>query len=260
MSGPMLAAAPALRALSVGEILDASFTMYRKHFGALATIVLVCSLVPVVLGMYLMALGGLFTNIPLWLFYLLLSVVLGAIATGATVFVVSESYLGRTITASDAFRRAAPRFGAIAVCSLTLGIVVMLGFLLLVVPGFILGCGLVLAIPAVVLEPQLVPSDALSRSWALTRGNRGRMFALLATAFILIYVPAIAVEGLITLFGPSGGLRSGTSVGIAQVASSLVQMFLSPLLYCVLTVAYYDLRVRKEGFDLELLASSLRPA
>jgi len=27
-----------------------------------------------------------------------------------------------------------------------------------------------------------------------------------------------------------------------------------------MTVLYYDLRVRKEGFDLELLASSLQPA
>ena len=30
------------------------------------------------------------------------------------------------------------------------------------------------------------------------------------------------------------------------------------MLYCVLTVAYYDLRVRKEGFDLEVLASTLQ--
>jgi hypothetical protein len=41
---------------------------------------------------------------------------------------------------------------------------------------------------------------------------------------------------------------------------AVVQMLLYPLLYCVLTVAYYDLRVRKEGFDLEVLASNLQPA
>ena len=40
----------------------------------------------------------------------------------------------------------------------------------------------------------------------------------------------------------------------------VVQIFIYPLFYCVLTVAYYDLRVRKEGFDLELLASTLRTA
>jgi hypothetical protein len=40
----------------------------------------------------------------------------------------------------------------------------------------------------------------------------------------------------------------------------VVQLFIYPLFYCVLTVTYYDLRVRKEGFDLELLASSLQTA
>ena len=47
---------------------------------------------------------------------------------------------------------------------------------------------------------------------------------------------------------------------IGLAVGGLVQMFIYPVLYCVLTVTYYDLRVRKEGFDLELLASSLQPA
>ena len=44
------------------------------------------------------------------------------------------------------------------------------------------------------------------------------------------------------------------------VAASLIQLLIYPLFYCVLTVAYYDLRVRKEAFDLEVLASGLSPA
>ena len=48
---------------------------------------------------------------------------------------------------------------------------------------------------------------------------------------------------------------------VAVIAiGGLVQMFIYPLFYCVLTVTYYDLRVRKEGFDLELLASTLQSA
>ncbi len=34
-------------------------------------------------------------------------------------------------------------------------------------------------------------------------------------------------------------------------------MLIAPLIYCFLTVAYYDLRVRKEAFDLEVLASNM---
>ena len=45
-----------------------------------------------------------------------------------------------------------------------------------------------------------------------------------------------------------------------MAAASLLQVLIYPLLYCVLTVAYYDLRVRKEAFDLEVLASGLATA
>ena len=47
---------------------------------------------------------------------------------------------------------------------------------------------------------------------------------------------------------------------LAVAISGVAQIFIYPLFYCVLTVAYYDLRVRKEGFDLEVLASTLLTA
>jgi hypothetical protein len=59
--------------------------------------------------------------------------------------------------------------------------------------------------------------------------------------------------------GSSFGPGSLSSI-VALSVSGLVQMLIYPLFYCVLTVTYYDLRVRKEGFDLELLASSLQSA
>ena len=58
------------------------------------------------------------------------------------------------------------------------------------------------------------------------------------------------------LTGAAGRSRPSSPLAIG----GLVQIFIYPLFYCVLTVAYYDLRVRKEGFDLELLASSLQTA
>ena len=45
-----------------------------------------------------------------------------------------------------------------------------------------------------------------------------------------------------------------------EVITSLLSILIYPFFYVVLTVLYYDLRVRKEGFDLELLASALQPA
>lgn len=247
-----------LRPLSVGEILDVSFTLYRRHFTTLATVAVLCSGVPVLLSLYIQAAGGVLQNLPLTLVYYVTFTILSSIATAATVFVVSESYLGRPLEAGEALRRATPLFGQLIVCSLLLAIVVMFGFLCFFFPGVILLCGLLLAFPALVLEPGTSPLAALSRSWYLTRGSRWRMLGLLVTLAILLYVPIIAIAALVTLLLPSGGGQTHDVVTLAVVG--VLQMLLYPLLYCVLTVAYYDLRVRKEGFDLEVLASTLQPA
>lgn len=258
-------APPTLRPLSVGEILDVSFTLYRRHFAPLAGVALVCSGVPVLLNMFIEASGGVLQNLPLVLVYYLVFAALSAIATAATVFIVSESYLGRPIDAATALRRAAPYIVKILACSMLTAFLVFVGFLVFIIPGFILVVGLVLSIPALVIEPQLGPGGALSRSWNLTRGSRWRIFGLLLVVVILLYIPIAAIGGIVAMFVPGGsGLlfaRSSATVSVIAVAvSGLVQIFIYPLFYCVLTVAYYDLRVRKEGFDLEVLASTLQTA
>jgi Membrane domain of glycerophosphoryl diester phosphodiesterase len=252
-----------LRPLTVGEILDTSFSLYRRHFGALATVALVCTGVPLVLRLFLQASGGFFLNITLGLLYALCLVVLNLVATAATVFIVSESYLGRPLSAREALQRSTPYIGRILVCSLLMTLAVGLGFLLLFIPGVILAVGLAMAIPAVVLEPRASASGALSRSWDLTRGARWRIFGLGVTLLVLLYIPVVAIGGLFALIVPgSGGMFGGASIGMvtAIAVGGIVQMFIYPLFYCVLTVTYYDLRVRKEGFDLELLASTLQSA
>ena len=72
----------------------------------------------------------------------------------------------------------------------------------------------------------------------------------------------MAVTGLFAIVLPQAASGSFGPVALATIAGlaigGLVQIFIYPLFYCVLTVTYYDLRVRKEGFDLELLASALQ--
>jgi hypothetical protein len=273
-----------LRPLSVGEILDVSFTLYRRHFATLGTVAVLCSGLPVLLSLYIEASGGVLMNIALTLVYYVVFTVLSSIATAATVFVVSESYLGHPLGARSALKRATPLLRRLIACSLFLAIVVAFGFMLLLIPGAILLSGaarafppllalfplflipgvmllsgLLLAFPSLVLEPGASAIGALSRSWSLTRGSRWRMVALLATLVVLLYVPIVAVGAVTTVL--LDWMGRGLAPGLITLAMiGVMQMLLYPLLYCVLTVAYYDLRVRKEGFDLEVLASTLQPA
>ncbi|MEO8227081.1 MAG: hypothetical protein ABI637_06590, partial [Gemmatimonadota bacterium] len=73
----------------------------------------------------------------------------------------------------------------------------------------------------------------------------------------IVVIGGIVSGGLAALAGEGAPT---TAVVLITAVSGVVQMLLYPLFYCIITVAYYDLRVRKEGFDLEVLASTMQAA
>ncbi len=253
---------PALRPLTLGEILDVAFGLYRSLFLPLLVVTLVTSGLPVVLSVYIESAGGALLNLPLYFLNLLLNAVLGAIASAAATFVVSDSYMGRAVSARDAFARATPFISRLIVLGVLMSLVIGIGLVCLVIPGVILFTGLALSTPALVIEGLPSANAAMGRSWALTKGFRGKLFWALLTVLVLILLPTIALGGFAAASGDATLLEPTVSPATLGwlVAASLIQLLIYPLFYCVLTVAYYDLRVRKEAFDLEVLASGLSPA
>ena len=275
----------ALRPLSAGELLDVSFGLYRRLVRTLVTIQLVCMALPFLLNVYV---AGTRQQVsPATLIGALIGFVLSALASAATAVAISAIYLDRPVSAMEALRRAVPRLGPLLVVSLLVGLLVVLSsipfFVLFAGAGFTLArsgaavsglvvfsmlvgivslvlplmvaAGVAVSTPVVVLEEQVGAVEALSRAWFLTRGYRLRIAGLLFVCLILIMIPYVALLAL------GGALAGGAAqpVWIAVVAL-LGRLLLTPILYCLLTLLYYDLRVRKEGFDLEMLAASLQPA
>jgi hypothetical protein len=241
-----------------------SFGLYRRLFGQLVRVALATTAIPLVINTYVTAAGGFTSHLWIGAANLVLAIVLNSIATAATVFIVSESYLGRTLSAGDAFHRAMPFVGRIIWLGLLSGLVIGLGFILFFVPGFIFMAGLILAIPALVLENHASGLEAMARAWSLSRGQRWKILGVVITVGLIVYLPVIAVGGILPAFVDPAGLAgmgevSGTALVLTAVAGVL-QVLIFPLFYCALTVTYYDLRVRKEGFDLEILAARLQPA
>ena len=249
-----------LRPLGVGEIIDHSLAIYRRQFAPLFLITLMANGLPLVVGIYVTTAGGVAEHTVLWLVNMLFSVVLGALATAATLFIVSETYLGRTISAGEAFSRATRYIGRLVLLSFAMALLIGLGFLLLIVPGFIALSGLLVSTQALVLEDS-GPGEALSRSWSLTKGHRWKMLGLVIVIGIIIMIPTVALSFLMMPSAMESGVIQYTTTDVVWiVVQQLVTIIIYPLLYCALTVAYYDLRVRKEGFDLELLESTLAHA
>ena len=77
---------PVLRPLTLGEILDVAFGLYRGLFVPLLVVTLATSAIPLALSVYIEASGGALLNLPLYFGNLLLNVVLGAIASAAATF------------------------------------------------------------------------------------------------------------------------------------------------------------------------------
>jgi len=222
--------------------------------------VLICNTVPLLLDVYVESSGGKVAHPFLGFLSAILLLVLNSIATAATVFVVSEAYLGRTMSTGDALSRAQPFVGRLIVSHILYGLLVVIGMVLLIVPGFIVLVGLALTAPALVLESIPDATTALGRSWALTRGARWKLVGVFVPLVILFMLPtmgAFVLVGIVVAVA-GGGATIGGVFGAAIVG--VLQLVFTPLVNCALTVAYYDQRVRKEGFDLEVLAGTLQPA
>lgn len=248
-----------LRPLSTGEILDNAFGLYRRHFAPLVVIVLVVSAVPTILELYVQASGGFLARPVLGMLTGLLNIVLSAIGTAAAVFIVSDSYLGRPVDAWDALSRAVPYIARVVVLSILTTLVVGLGFMFFLVPGVIFLSALVVSTQALVLEENRSPTEAMGRSWQLTKGSRWKVLALVVVTAIIVAIPSMAggIAAAFLVTGPAVLTDLPMGWYLAMVIGAVVQLLLYPLMYSVLTVLYYDLRVRKEGFDLEVLAQAL---
>jgi len=241
-----------LRPLSFGEVLDGALVLLRRHFGLVLGIAIVCEGIPTAMDVYIDLTGGASQNPGLSLLDRLLTLVGSVLVTGATVRVVSEAYLGQSPLFGDAMRFAGSRFGAILGANIMSGILTVLALLALVIPGIVVACGYSVAAEAAALESGS-SSDALRRSWELTKGFRWKALGLGVVSICLILVVFV---GAGVLGGILGGVMGGLDLVLA-VIGACVSLLIYPVISCVFTVFYYDLRVRKEGFDLEMLSQAL---
>ncbi len=257
-----------LRPLSLGEILDRAFSLYRSHFllfigiAAIPSAVnLAANLIQVGLNAYLLKsapesmMAGLTIGVALRVVFMLIAVVCYFVSQAGSVRAVSELYLGRetTITASlgGVREHIAPLFGVFALSVLLVGF----GLLMLIIPGLCVALRLMIAGSAVVIERR-GPAEALRRSWDLVADNVGRAFLIVLLGLVigLALTALFEVPFLVMMF------FARDNPGMLQAAQALVALgsFVaatlgSPIGLIANSLFYFDLRVRKEGFDLQYM-------
>ncbi|HVH67944.1 MAG TPA: hypothetical protein VM716_08760 [Gemmatimonadales bacterium] len=246
-----------LRPLSTGEILDGALVLLRRYFALLFGIAVVCEGLPTAIDVYIDLSGGSASHPGLGLLERLLNAVGTLLVVGATVRAVSQAYLGRVPRLDDSLHYAGERLGAVFGATFMSGLVVILATLALVIPGIVVFCGYSVTGQVAALEAPPSSSDALRRSWELTKGFKGKAFVLWVVSFALLLVVVAAVSILAGLVAEAAGEGAKWLEALVKVLLALVSMLVYPLISCVFTLFYYDLRVRKEGFDLEVLSGQL---
>lgn len=258
--------ATTFRPLSLGELLDRTFQLYRNHFLLFVGIAAVSYLPRFVVSEVLLILtrgsGTATTRAGLTLFGTFVGVILALVAVAAcqasTVTAVSVVYLGQKITVWGSYSRILGLIPRVILVMIGLGIGIGIGLILLVVPGIILALMWALTIPVVVLENADL-REALSRSSELTKGHRGRVFMIYLLFMILTYVTFFVLESPVIALVATKGPRAVVGAGVATLTSALsliAECLVTPLMTIAISLMYYDERVRKEAFDIHFMMSS----
>jgi len=283
--------------MQIGEILDGTFNIYRRHFGLFMRLSFVLICVPAVVGVYLFArLASDPFGVPAWIGenlgatigFAILAIIVWAVISvllkSGTVKIISDSYLGHEPSLGAALRFGVSRIVPMLIVALSKALLLIVIYLVevLIVMLFVgvarsLGgaslvvltgavgvvgaiwflafvmCGYALTTMVVVLEDLDSSFNAFGRSWELTRGARLKVFLVWLVMWLLTnLVPAIAILGLSAALGPQSPLQAPLSV-----LSPVMSVILAPLSACALTLVYYDMRVRREAFDLQILSEQL---
>ena len=282
---------PSIRPMSIWEILDGSVRLYRAHFWGIVGAALLVRLAGYVVNECCMLgvmayLEGVSLHDPT-LTQLVLAVafafLLSAVSLtvlliqwGVLACVVSDAYTDNDVSLGRSLSRLPVR--SLLLSSLLATVVISVGLVLMVVPGLALMLILVM-VPIASTVERKGPVAALRRSWHLVRARMPKGFLnnnMMRIGIIWVFAGILGLVGIAvtlalaqaapqswtmheTFSTPSmqweltvRTLRPAARVGMNVVAES-VQAFFLPFGICALVLLYYDIRVRKEGLDIERL-------
>jgi hypothetical protein len=273
-----------IKPMSFGEILDGSLTLYRRNFGVFLRLAIASLIVPVLLVGYFIF----FMLDRAMLAFMMMQpdpmlIAMFVLIAITYVRVVSDSYLDRPTTFGQAIGLGVSKIWPLFIVGVAKGLLIgilcavvggglavigpmlagsgTVGILILVAGGILgawlciwIAAGYGITTPVVVLERLSGAFDAFGRSWGLTKGSRGRVVGLFIVAALLFsFLPQFIVQligAVVTKSSPPVGM-------VLMIASYLLPIILYPAISCVITLMYYDLRVRREAFDLQMLSEQL---
>ncbi len=263
------------RPLTVPDVLDECFRLYRNHFALFAGVAILAA-VPVTVVQLLAGTGNVygtfyqvvtspqsvnFANGPptgnpyLGLLQLPISIAIAPFQYGTVTLAAVSAILGTPATVWSVARDVLRRYWVLLALYL---LYTVAGIALICLPvGIWLLVRLSMGLPVLFTERASIGS-AIERSWRLVEHNWWRTFGTLVLVTILV---AVLEYALLPLFMAVAFLLPGLTPDLrgdlAVIVTGLIGQLTLPFYAAAVTLLYFDLRVRKEAFDLEMMAYSI---
>ncbi len=213
--------------VDVGGVIRRTFEIYADQALVLITAAAVVFVISAIVGALLVT-----ASPGLAIIALVVSLVASTLFTGMVVELVADVQDGRRDASPGQLLQAAvPVLGQLILVGIVAGIGIVIGFILIIIPGLILLTIWSVAAPVVVLER---PGGlrALGRSRELVRGEGWNVFAVILLMVILVAVISFVIEAV----------AASAGTGIDLLVRVVVGILTAPISALASAVLYFQLR------------------
>lgn len=239
-----------LREYSFGETIGKGFNLYFNNFLQILIISLLCQ-IPLFLLMEYYGVSdpeeiSLSINMARSLTVFFTNIIIKLVLSAWITYFVSRKFL------EDSSFVPNPKSSGLIlliiksiILSIIVGFFIILGCAALIVPGIIITLGYSIATNVLVVERKSI-WQSMKRSWHLTKGERGQIFGLGFVTGLIVFcitTPLAAASAVFLAKNPEW------MAYLNRIISALIE----PINSCVTVVIYFNLRIKKEGFNIEHL-------
>lgn len=242
---------------TIGNTLNEGFSLLSKHFAKVFLVGILTYALPIVIGAILLAVTTGFniatnpdptTIDSVWWSSFGIYMVITVIASLISFSMITEVVINERFALGGAFVRALKNLIPLIVISILLSLAIMLGMILLIVPGIIVTLMFYVVMTAYIAEPGLGILGAFKRSRELTKGHRWGILAI-----VLIVAICIAILNMIVALPL--GLSAPGEAGPVVIALSAFISAVTTIISLVFTIAIYtSLRRAKDTHTPETVA------
>jgi hypothetical protein len=253
---------------TLGEILSAAFNLYKANA---ASLILIVAIVVVPLTF----ISSLFSNVVFEgsrhtaiilgqevevidrsfgffiagaLITALISVIIWAVLQAAILRAAAQATIGDPVDPQESYRFGFKRLGSVILLSILVGLAVIGGLILLVIPGLIFLFFLSVSVPVLIVENRR-GTDAMSRSWNLVKGHFWHVVGVLVVAGLIAGI----VSSILRAIG-------GDAWFLSWIFSAIASIITAPFTSLVSVLLYLDLRSRSEALTADTLRAELAAA